>query len=589
MAAAQLGGVVQLVVLADWDASQALGGSDPPVSFPDGLQLYRITGGGVAPELIAEAPEGNLDNPLEVVEIVRAVFSALPSERRGLVLWDHGGSWNGGFGGDTQNGTVAGSPMSAAQVADAIRSGIAAAGISEPKPFDFIAFDTCLMAGAEVAFPFVDLTDTYIAAAEIDYGPGWDYEATFTHFAANPAAPMSQLAAAEVTHWDAHHASNSINDALLRSHAALDLTKLSSFASATAGLTAALEASSSFDLTELARSTFLSVSPYASQFDSGSMAPGLRDAGQLLASLGQAQSDSAVAQAAQSALQALEQMVLASSQGSLRAGAQIGVHLEQTLGAQLTAEHLQAYRGLASHWVSASGWDRVLELTSTMADATPPAFDHSVTNAEASSSALPVLQFTTADGTAAKGAVYVAAQSAPDTILQLGLLGSGLIQPNAVNEFTWDGTAVGFADGQLGMVDLWLDVPSGAQPLYSISGLLGDGTASEPLWASLVFGTDPAASLFVVEVGNQPLTLSTAEAAVALPGATFTPVYFAYTEGAEPSLVPGTPMPVTAAGFELFSWYVSPGDYVLMTSVTDIWGNTGTEADALTLSEALGQ
>ena len=52
-----------------------------------------------------------------------------------------------------------------------------------------------------------------------DYGAGWNYEATLTYFAANPAAPMADLAVAEVGHWDAHHASNGINDALLRSHA----------------------------------------------------------------------------------------------------------------------------------------------------------------------------------------------------------------------------------------------------------------------------------------------------------------------------------------------------------------------------------
>lgn len=117
------------------ERSQIIAGSEPPALFPEGLQLYRIAGGGAPPELIAQAAEVNLDDPLEVAEIVRAVFSGLPSERRGLVLWDHGGSWFGGFGGDSQDGTALSiSSMSPDAVADAIRSGILAAGITEPKP-----------------------------------------------------------------------------------------------------------------------------------------------------------------------------------------------------------------------------------------------------------------------------------------------------------------------------------------------------------------------------------------------------------------------------------------------------------------------
>jgi hypothetical protein len=590
MGAAQLDGVVQLVVLADWDSSQVIAESEPAALFPEGLQLYRIVGGGAPFELLAQAPEANLDNPLEVTEIVRAVFSALPSERRGLVLWDHGGSWFGGFGGDTQDGTaLSGSAMSAGVVAEAVRSGIAAAGITEPKPFDFIAFDTCLMAGAEVAFPFVDLTDTYIAAAEIDYGAGWDYEATLTHFAVNPDAPMAELAAAEVAHWDAHHANNGINDSLLRSHAALDLTKMNAFAAAANGLAVALEGSETFDFTELARSAFFAVSPYYSQLEAGSNAPGLRDAGQVLSALSLAETDPAVAQAAQNALDALEQIVLASSQGSLRAGSQIGFHIEQTLGSNLTPDLLGAYRTNAAEWVSASRWDRVLELASAAADTTPPVFAHLVTNAEAATRiAPPVLQFSSEDVTAAKGAVYVGVQTSANAMVSLGLVGAGLIEPGAVNEFPWDGTVLGFGDGQFGAVDVWLDVPSGAQPILSISGLIGNGT-SEPYWADLLFAAgDAVARVAVLAAGDQPMTLSTYEISLALPGATFTPVYWEYSDGAVPTVVTGNPLSVLAEGFELFSVYVNPGNYYLLTSVTDIWGNSSTEADPLTLTEALG-
>ena len=137
------------------------------------------------------------------------------------------------------------------------------------------------------------------------------------------------------------------------------------------------------------------------------------------------------------------------------------------------------------------------------------------------------------------------------------------------------------------MVDLWLDVPSGAQPILSISGLLGDG--GEPYWASLVFGAgDAVARFLVVATGDQPTTVSTDELALMMPGATFTPIYYEYGEAPEPTPLAGSPISVPAEGLPLYAQYVNPGNYYLLTSVTDIWGNQSSEADALVLTEALG-
>jgi hypothetical protein len=82
--------------------------------------------------------------------------------------------------------------------------------------------------------------------------------------------------------------------------------------------------------------------------------------------------------------------------------------------------------------------------------------------------------------------------------------------------------------------------------------------------------------------------MSTYEISLALPGATFTPVYWEYGDAPEPTAVMGDPLNVLAEGFELFALYVDPRNYYLLTSVTDIWGNVSTEADAVTLTEALG-
>lgn len=53
-------------------------------------------------------------------------------------------------------------------------------------------------------------------------------------------------------------------------------------------------------------------------------------------------------------------------------------------------------------------------------------------------------------------------------------------------------------------------------------------------------------------------------------------------------MLTGNPLSMPPEGLQLFSTYVNPGGYVLMTSVTDIWGNQRSEADVVTLTEALG-
>jgi hypothetical protein len=586
MNAAQLGNAVQLVVLADWDASQQIAGSD--VLFPDGLQLYRVLGSGMQLELLAQGPEANLDDPVLLASIVRDVFTALPAERRGLILWDHGGSWQGGFGGDTQNRTTAGSPMAAPLVADAVRQGLAAAGFEQLPPLDFFAFDTCLMAGAEVAYPFRDLAQVYIADAEIDYGAGWDYATTLTYFAQNPTMSMTDLATAEVSHWDQHH-SVIPNDQLLRSHAALNLSQLDAFAAAAAELTRTIAESETFDRADLARSAFFALSPYSSQFEKGSNQPGLRDLGQVLSALATTSTDPAVGAAATTVRQLLNDIVLASAQGTLRIGEQMGVHVEQTFGSNLTEDYLAAYRALASDWIGASRWDELLVLGSSASNGEPPLFEHTVINAEgATREAPPVLQFSTADANAAKAAVRLAVQTPSSSLVMLGLVGAGLIQPGVVNDFAWDGSVISFADGQQGMLDIWLDVAPSQQAILTIPGLIDVGLG-ELFVTYLVFGAgDFVASVAVVASGDQASTLTTSEIVNAFPGATFSPVYWEYTDAPEPTLLLGNPIPVPPNGFELFSVPQPAGTYVFSTELTDIWGNISQDIDVVTLVEPLG-
>jgi Clostripain family len=595
MAQAELGepGAINVLALTDWDSSQAIAGTDQ--AFPDGVQLFRIPGGGADLELLAEGPEANLDDPAVLTELVGTVFKAYPAKRRAVVLWDHGGAWSGGFGSDTQNGTDA-SPtaMPAEAIPRALLSGLRAAGVEASPPLDVVAFDTCLMAGAEIVYPFRSVSRVYIANAEIDYGPGWDYTATLTHLAANPDDDAVDVAKAEVGYWQKHHVKASANDALLRSHVALDLSAVPGFADATQALTAALQESTTFPAVELGRAGFYALPPYASRFENGaSSAPGLRDFGQVLESLASTESDAAVAKAAKGARQALEALVLARSQGSIReSSGQAGIHVEMSLASQLGPSLLSSYAKRASQWSQASGWQNLLGAVADASDAEPPTFQHSVLNADGASAALPpVLQLTTVDTDTAKGTVYLGRALDDQTIAFLGLVGSGLLEPASDYTFAWDGTVATFADGQPAMLDIWLDVGSGnAEPVLMVPGVLSAG--GEQLETALVFTpSEAAASAAVVSLGEVSSTLGLGEIRQSYPDATFTPLYVGIDASTgEQGLLTGDPIPLPASGELAFSTeYVAAGTYLFFTSITDVWGNSTTELDTFELTEPLGE
>jgi hypothetical protein len=596
MAHAELGepGTINVLALTDWDASQAIAGTDPPQAFPEGVQLFRIPGSGGDLELLAEGPEANLDDPAVLTELVGTVFKAYPAKRRAVVLWDHGGAWSGGFGSDTQNGTDASpTPMPAEAIPPALMAGLKAAGVKTSPPLDVVAFDTCLMAGAEVVYPFRDVSRVYIANAEIDYGPGWDYTATFTHLAKNADDDAVDVAKAEVGFWQKHHEKSSANDALLRSHVALDLSAVPDFVAATQTLTTALQESTTFPAVELGRAGFYALPPYASQFENAaSSLPGLRDMGQVLDSLAATGTDAAVASAASAARQALEAMVLARSQGSIReASGQASLHIEMSPASQLGPQLLAKYAQRASQWSKASGWQGLLGSLADASDAEPPTFEHSVSNADgASVAAPPVLQLTTVDADTAKGAVYLGRSIDDQTVAFLGLVGSGLLEPASDFEFKWDGTVATFPDGQPAMLDIWLDVGSGnAEPVLMAPGVLSAG--GEQLETALVFTpSEAAASAAVVSLGEVSSTLGLGEILESYPDATFTPYYIGIdVSTGEQRLLTGDPMRLPANGELAFSTqYVAAGTYLFFTSVTDVWGNSTTEPDAFQLAEPLG-
>ncbi len=221
-----------IVVQADFDASSpgnTAGGL--PTEFAKGVTRFLIQKdtdpSTITSTAVERLPELNMDDPAVLTGFVTWAAQKYPADRYGLILWNHGGQWQG-FGGDSQDGTLKDTGvLSTAQLRKSLGSAMQTASIAK---WDFISFDTCLMGGAEVLTDFVPLTDVFIACPEIDYGDGWDYAASFDFLKANPAVSAIDFGRAEVKHWEAHHLQPGKEaDLNLAAHTLYDLTKYATF------------------------------------------------------------------------------------------------------------------------------------------------------------------------------------------------------------------------------------------------------------------------------------------------------------------------------------------------------------------------
>lgn len=105
------------------------------------------------------------------------------ADKYSLVFWDHGGGAVGGNGTVGNDETKGGDGLSLPEIKQAISN---VTTLYKTK-FDFIGFDTCLMATVETANMLVPYADYMVASEELEPGTGWDYNAWLSTIKNNPA------------------------------------------------------------------------------------------------------------------------------------------------------------------------------------------------------------------------------------------------------------------------------------------------------------------------------------------------------------------------------------------------------------------
>ena len=107
-------------------------------------------------------------DPATLTDFVVWAATHYPAERYALILWDHGGGPNGGFGHDELKTP---SSLSLNDFQKAISDAAAQIG----SKLELVGFDACLMAGVETAALLSPYARYLVASEELEPGHGWWY------------------------------------------------------------------------------------------------------------------------------------------------------------------------------------------------------------------------------------------------------------------------------------------------------------------------------------------------------------------------------------------------------------------------------
>lgn len=163
-------------------------------------QMVELKFGDPASVRLSTAPmedlgEINNGDPETLIDFALWAARNYPADKYGLVLWNHGGTWAGGFGGDES--TVDHDGMNMIELDFALDSITSSLG----RNFEFIGFDTCLMGGYEIFSMLAKYSNFAAASEELEPGFGWYYTPVIDMLVSDPSADGGALAESVVVNY----------------------------------------------------------------------------------------------------------------------------------------------------------------------------------------------------------------------------------------------------------------------------------------------------------------------------------------------------------------------------------------------------
>ncbi|MBP3199073.1 MAG: peptidase C11 [Butyrivibrio sp.] len=148
----------------------------------DTNQIFQVKAGQLV-KLVDNVGSLPMTKPGTLSDFIKWGAKNYPADRYDLIFWDHGGGSTGGYGYDEKYST-AGS-MSLAGINQALKDG----GVT----WDFVGFDTCLMATVENALVVSNYSDYLVASEETEPGVGWYYTDWLTALSKNTSMATIEI------------------------------------------------------------------------------------------------------------------------------------------------------------------------------------------------------------------------------------------------------------------------------------------------------------------------------------------------------------------------------------------------------------
>lgn len=181
------------------------------------VQRYLLEDGDLT--LVDEKPEANMGAASTLADFLSWGVSNYPSERMGLILWDHGSGSINGVCFDEQYDydslTLGELDHALNQVYDQMTD-----------RFEFIGFDACLMSTLETANVLTPYARYMYASQEMEPGSGWDYTSLLNNLAANPDQDGAQLGEKVCREYYDHCADHGFGSQRSATFSIIDLSKI---------------------------------------------------------------------------------------------------------------------------------------------------------------------------------------------------------------------------------------------------------------------------------------------------------------------------------------------------------------------------
>lgn len=117
---------------------------------------------------LKDAGRVSMTDPKTLTDFIEYSADNFPANRYILILWDHGGGSESGFGYDENY------PNSGSLSPDLLAKALGDVNVKGNNiKFDFIGFDACLMANVETAIALEPYADYLVASEETEPGEGW--------------------------------------------------------------------------------------------------------------------------------------------------------------------------------------------------------------------------------------------------------------------------------------------------------------------------------------------------------------------------------------------------------------------------------